>query len=75
VERGAVAPSVTTLERLPNAMGLRLRLDVEPLPHGTASAADLRADLAQLSAEERVEQAMTMSRHLTEVAAGRHGSP
>ena len=56
-------------------MGLRLRLDVEPLPHGNASAAELRADLAQLSAEERVEQAMTMSRHLTEVAAGRHGSP
>jgi transcriptional regulator with XRE-family HTH domain len=37
VERGAVSPSVSTLDRLFHAMGLRLDLRPEPLDHGNAS--------------------------------------
>lgn len=73
VERGAVTPSFSTLQRMLNAMGLRLRVDVEPLPHGNASIGELRAGLEGTSPEERVEQAMTLSRFLTEVAAARPG--
>lgn len=69
VERGVVSPSVQTLTRLLNALGLRLRATAEPLAHGNVSTAELRRDLRELSAEERVERAVELSAFLTEVAA------
>lgn len=69
IERGAVSPSLTTLERLLHAMGRRLRVSVEPLPHGNASKSSLRSDLRDLTPDERVEQAMELSAFLTDVAA------
>lgn len=69
IERGVVSPSVQTLTRLLNALGLRLQATVEPLPHGNVSAAELRRDFRELSAAERVEQVMELSDFLTEVAA------
>jgi transcriptional regulator with XRE-family HTH domain len=74
IERGVVSPSLKTLGRLLHAMGLRLRLGTEPLPHGNVPARDLRADLRELTPRERVEQAMELSTFLTELAesAGEH---
>jgi transcriptional regulator with XRE-family HTH domain len=69
VERGLVSPSVHTLTRLLAALGLRLGTSLEPLPHGNVSVDELRRDYRELSATERVEQAMELSAHLTEVAA------
>ena len=69
VERGAVSPSITTLERLFAAMGQRLTLSAEPLPHGNVSARALRAGLAASTPEERVEEALELSAFLTDVAA------
>ena len=70
IERGAVSPSLRTLERLLHAMGRRLVVGTEPLPTGNASRLQLRADLRDLSAAQRVEQAMELSAFLTELAAG-----
>jgi transcriptional regulator with XRE-family HTH domain len=81
VERGVVSPSVLTLTRLLNAMGLRLGATLEPLPHGNVPVWELRRDLRELSAAERVERAMELSGFLTDVAASAaeqqegHGSP
>ena len=69
IERDEVSPSVRTLERLLHSMGLRLRLEVEPLSPGNASVEQLRADLKRLTARERLEQAMQLSEYLTGVAA------
>jgi transcriptional regulator with XRE-family HTH domain len=69
VERGAVSPALTTLDRLFHAMGYRLSLDVEPLPHGNASTRDLHADLRGRTPEERVADAMELSEFLSGVAA------
>lgn len=69
VERGVVSPSVRTLTRLLNAMGLRLGASLKPLPHGNVSVVDLRRDFRELTASERVEQAIELSGFLTEVAA------
>ena len=69
VERGAVSPALATLDRFLHAMGQRLSLGVEPLPHGNTSLADLRADLRDLTPEQRLEQAMELSTFLTDVAA------
>jgi transcriptional regulator with XRE-family HTH domain len=69
VERGAVSPSLNTLRRLMNAMGADLRLSVDSLPHGNQSAGELRADLRELTAEQRLERAIELSEFLTEVAA------
>lgn len=69
IERGAVSPSLKTLERLLHAMGKRLRVGVEPLPHGNSSQSALRSDLHDLTAAERVEQAMELSAFLTDLAA------
>jgi transcriptional regulator with XRE-family HTH domain len=68
VERGVVAPSITTLARLFAAMGQRLTLGVEPLPHGNAATRELRASLRDLTAEERVDEAFELSGFLTDVA-------
>jgi transcriptional regulator with XRE-family HTH domain len=69
VERGVVSPALPTLDRLFHAMGCRLSLRVEPLPHGNPSARDLRADVQGLTAEERVAAAMELSEFLSGVAA------
>ena len=61
VERGAVSPSLTTLERLFHAMGRRLSGGGEPLPHGNAPVGALRAQLLDHSPEERVAEAMELS--------------
>jgi transcriptional regulator with XRE-family HTH domain len=81
VERGAVSPSVRTLERLIHACGQRLTSKLEPLPHGNLSKAELRAQMRDLTPAERVEQAMELSSFLTGLAEsasgrpeGRHGS-
>ena len=69
IERDDISPSVRTLERLLQSMGLRLRLEVEPLSPGNASVEQLRADFKELSPGERLEQAMRLSEYLTGVAA------
>jgi transcriptional regulator with XRE-family HTH domain len=69
IERGTVSPTLRTLERLLHAMGRRLVTDTEPLVPGNASVAQLRADFRDLSAAQRVEQAMELSAFLTRVAA------
>jgi transcriptional regulator with XRE-family HTH domain len=68
IERGTVSPSLKTLQRLVHAMGQRMTLTTEPLPPGNVSAGELRADLNELTAAERVEQAMQLSEFLVEVA-------
>jgi transcriptional regulator with XRE-family HTH domain len=68
IERGVVSPSLETLGRLLHAMGLRLRLGTEPLPHGNVHVSDLRADLRELTPEERVEQAIELSTFVTDLA-------
>ncbi len=69
VERGTVSPTLRTLERLLHAMGHRLVVDTESLKPGNASVARLRADFRELSAAQRIEQAMELSAFLTRVAA------
>jgi transcriptional regulator with XRE-family HTH domain len=69
IERGAVSPSLQTLSRLLNAMGMRLLTALEPLPPGNASVSDLRRDLIEMTPEQRARQAMELSRFLTGVEA------
>jgi len=71
IERGAISPSVATLERLMQAMGERLELGTSPGPRGNRSTAELRADF-ELAPGERVAQAAQLSHALTSIAAGRH---
>ena len=69
VERGLVSPSLPTLERLLHAMGRHLQGRVAPLPPGNVSPEQLRADLRELSAADRLAQAIELSEYLTELAA------
>jgi len=69
VERGAVEPSLATLQRFMHAMGLRLHLELEPLPAGNEDPRQLHADFMATTPEQRVTDAMTLSQFLTEVAA------
>ncbi len=73
VERGSISPSLKTLQRLLHAMGVRLKLEVEPLPIGNVSAEELRADCRALTAAERVQQAIALSEFLTGVTASQPG--
>ena len=68
VERGATTPSLPTLERLLGAMGLWLRLALEVVPPGNSTAAELRRDFLASTVDERLEDAMTLSGFLTELA-------
>jgi|SRR5436190_17989355 transcriptional regulator with XRE-family HTH domain len=70
IERGEISPSVTTLDRLLAVMGERLELSAVPGPCDNRSDAELRADLVELSATERIAQTSALSRALTGVAAG-----
>jgi len=69
IERGAVSPSISTIERLIHAMGRRLVLGTEPLPTGNVDAAALRARLRERPPEERVREAMALSAFTTAQAA------
>jgi transcriptional regulator with XRE-family HTH domain len=71
IERGAISPSVATLERLMAAMGERLELDTIPGPRGNRTTAELRHDYERLTPGERVAQAAELSHALTSIAAGR----
>jgi transcriptional regulator with XRE-family HTH domain len=68
IERDEISPSVTTLERLLRAMGERLELGVADAERGNQSEAELRAALA-LTPAERVQEAFTLSRTLTQLAS------
>lgn len=62
-------PGLPTLERLFHAMGLRLRISVEPVPTGNAEPTELRRDFLSSTPEQRIEDAMTLSTFLTELAS------
>src|SRR5438093_6871231 len=75
IERDAVSPSLTTLNRLLEAMGETLAarsisLDSPPPGGGNVSIRELRHDYERLTAEERLEQAIELSEFATELAAG-----
>jgi transcriptional regulator with XRE-family HTH domain len=67
IERGAISPSVSTLQRL------MLEMDSAPAARGNRSTGELRADYAGLAPGERVAQAAALSAALTAIAAGRPG--
>ncbi|MGH2929894.1 MAG: helix-turn-helix domain-containing protein [Solirubrobacteraceae bacterium] len=69
VERGATTPALPTLERLLNAMGLRLQISVEAVSTGNSEPAQLRRDFLASTPEQRIEDAMTLSTFLTELAS------
>ena len=73
VERGATTPSLSTLERLLGAMGLRLRVVVEAVPPGNSSVGELRRDFLASTVDERLEDAMTLSRFVTELSISSAG--
>jgi transcriptional regulator with XRE-family HTH domain len=65
IERGAVSPSWSTVERLFAAMGRHLVTKVEPLPRGNEP---LGRALRPLSPTESVEAAFELSEFLTGVS-------
>jgi transcriptional regulator with XRE-family HTH domain len=78
IERDAVSPSVTMLNRIFEAMGETIV--VRPVPvaasppgGGNQSIAELRADYRDLSAEARLSQAARLSKVASELAAQAEG--
>lgn len=74
IERDAVSPSLDTLHRLFEAMGMTFVLEPVRLQDrvpdgGNLSIAELRADFRDLPAEERLAQAAHLSEVATELAA------
>jgi transcriptional regulator with XRE-family HTH domain len=69
IERGVVSPSISTVERLLGVMGERLELKAVPGPRPNESTGELRRDYDELSVEERVTQAASLSAALTRIAA------
>lgn len=69
IERGLVSPSVATLERILGCMGEQLRLETQPFPHGNRTTDELRADLRDVSAADRIRQAVELSRSLGGIAS------
>jgi transcriptional regulator with XRE-family HTH domain len=69
VERGATTPALATLERLFHAMGVRLRLVLEPVSTGNVDPRELRRDFLASTSEQRIEEALTLSAFVTELAA------
>jgi len=69
IERGEVSPGVDTLARLLAAMGSQLRVSAVPGPRANSRTADLVRDLRELSAGERIAQAIELSRMLTGMTA------
>jgi transcriptional regulator with XRE-family HTH domain len=70
IERGDVSPSVATMGRLLNAMGLELVVASRPLSPGNVSVDELRADFRDLTPAERVRHAMELSEFLSRVSEG-----
>jgi transcriptional regulator with XRE-family HTH domain len=70
IERGEISPSVATVARLLQAMGMRLELRAVPGPRDNRSDAELRADFRELTATERIAQTSALSRTLTGIASG-----
>lgn len=70
IERGEISPSVATVARLLEAMGMRLELRAVPGPRDNRSDAELRADFRELTATERIAQTSAVSRTLTGIASG-----
>lgn len=68
IERGEVSPSVETLARLLAVMGERLEVRATPGPRDNRSDDELRADLRDLTASERLAQTSALSRTLTGIA-------
>jgi transcriptional regulator with XRE-family HTH domain len=71
IERGEISPSVSTLARLLAAVGERLELRAVPGPRDNRSDEELRADLEQPTASERIAQTAALSRTLTGIAGDR----
>ncbi len=70
IERGEVSPSISTISRLLAAMGERLELRAVPGPRDNRTDAELRADLEELTAAERLAQTAALSRTMTAIADG-----
>jgi transcriptional regulator with XRE-family HTH domain len=68
IERDEISPTVETLARLMSAMGERLRLEAVGGPRDNRRDEELRADLRDLSASERLAQTAALSRTLTGIA-------
>jgi len=73
IERGEVSPSVQTIQRLLYAMGRRLTLGVESLPHGNPTTAELRAAYEGMTATERIRHAIELSEYATRIAESTAG--
>jgi transcriptional regulator with XRE-family HTH domain len=71
IERGEISPSVTTLERLLQAMGERLDLGASRASVGNQSTEELRADFEQLAPADRFARAAELSSVLTDLASRR----
>src|SRR5687768_7332967 len=56
IERGEISPSIATIARLLAAMGERLELRATPGVRDNRTDDELRADLEQLTAGERLAQ-------------------
>lgn len=67
IERGAVSPSIETLEKILHTMGERLELRATPGPRGNESDADIRAELGTAPAEHLL-QAAELSFAVTTIA-------
>jgi transcriptional regulator with XRE-family HTH domain len=75
IERGEISPSVATVARLLAAMGERLELRAVSGARDNRSDAELRADLRELSATERIAQTSALSHALTGIASAAEKSP
>jgi transcriptional regulator with XRE-family HTH domain len=76
IERDLISPSVSTLERLLQAIGetvtvSSLPLDQPPPGGGNVAIRELRSDYESLTPEERLQQAAELSEIQTELAANR----
>lgn len=76
IERDEVSPSIRTLARLMRAMGEELQLSTAgPLPGDDPVLSQAQADLRDLSAAQRVAQAIALSRTVTTLAAAAANRP
>lgn len=76
IERDKVSPSLSTLNRILEAMGETLTigstpLDAPPPGGGNATVRDLRVAFDELTPEQRLEQAALLSRTASALAASR----
>lgn len=76
IERDTISPSLATLERILGAMGETLRIDAVPITAppvagGNATIRDLRLEFDELTPDQRLEQAIALSRTTSELAASR----